>query len=107
VKIPALIKGEGDDPFYERIQLIEELEGAVESLFGAFLRLRLDTPWDAEVVPAMREWMREEDGRGLERYRRTRGRSGVRISDVTSQPDRAPRKSTTQPRVVQKRVKEA
>lgn len=107
VKIPALIKGEGEDPFYERIQLIEEIEGAVEALFGSFLRLRLDEPWESEVVPAMREWMREEDGRALERYRRTRGRVGVRLSELSNEPERAPRHSTTQPRVVQKRVKEA
>lgn len=107
VKIPALIKGEGEDPFYERIQLIEEIEGAVEALFGTFLRLRLDEPWESEVLPAMREWMREEEGRATERYRRTRGRVGVRLTELSNEPERAPRHSTTQPRVVQKRVKEA
>lgn len=108
VKIPALIKGEGEDPFYERIALIEELEGAIESLFGSFLRLRLDAPWDAEVVPAMREWMREDEGRALERYRRTRGRVGVRLgTDETGEPVRAPRVSTSRPLVVQRKVKEA
>jgi len=107
VKIPALMKGEGDDPFYERIQLIEEIEGAVEKLFGTFLRLRLAAPWDAEVVPAMREWMREEDGRALERYRRAYGRSGMHVGDLGADPARPPRKSTTRPLVTLKRPKEA
>lgn len=77
VKIPALLKGDGDDPFYERIQLVEEIEGAVEALYREFLLLRLARAWEEEVVPAMVEWMQEKDGPALARYRRIRSRSKV------------------------------
>jgi hypothetical protein len=83
VKIPALIKGEGEDPFYERMALIEEIEGAVESLYREFLGLRLREPWTRDVVPALSAWMHERDeDPALERYRGTRSRSGVRIDEA-------------------------
>jgi hypothetical protein len=75
VKIPAVVKGEGEDPFYERIGLIEELEGAIESLYRDFLRLRLEAGWSREVIPAIRLWMRDESGAALERYKKLRARS--------------------------------
>jgi hypothetical protein len=78
VKIPAVVKGEGEDPFYERIGLIEELEGAIESLYRDFLRLRLESAWSREVVPAIRQWMRDESGAALERYRELRARKPAR-----------------------------
>ncbi|MGZ3424400.1 MAG: hypothetical protein ACXVEE_41460, partial [Polyangiales bacterium] len=74
VKIPAVVKGEGEDPFYERIGLIEELESAIESLYRDFLRLRLDASWSREVLPAIRLWMRDESGAALDRYKKLRAR---------------------------------
>lgn len=74
-KIPALLKGEGDDPFFERMTLVEELEGAIESLYREFLLARLGDGWNRDVVPAMRLWMHDSEGVALERYRATRGRS--------------------------------
>ncbi len=74
-KIPALLKGEGDDPFHERITLIEELEGAIESLYREFLVARLQAGWDKAVVPAIRAWMNDEETPALIRYKSTRGRS--------------------------------
>lgn len=103
VKIPALIKGEGEDPFYERIQLIEELEGAVEALYREFLLLRLSRTWDEEVVPSMVEWMNDKDGTALERYRRLRQRYGTPVAQQT-EPARV---SVTRSRVVTKKAKQA
>jgi hypothetical protein len=77
MKIPALLRGEGDDPFYERIHLIEEIEKAFESLYREFLERRLGPAWDRIVVPAMREWMYDIDGLALERYRNVRKRKPV------------------------------
>ena len=74
VKIPALLKGDGDDPFYERMQLIEEVEGAIEALYRDFLVERLGPGWDKAVVPAMRAWMNDEETPALVRYKSTRGR---------------------------------
>jgi hypothetical protein len=98
VKIPALIKGEGEDPFYERIQLIEELEGAIEALYREFLLLRLSRTWEEEVVPSIVEWMNDRDGKALERYRRLRQRYGLQITEQT-EPGRV---SVTRSRVVTK-----
>ena len=74
VKIPALLKGEGDDPFYERMQLIEDVEGAIESLYREFLVARLGDGWGKSVLPAMRAWMNDEETPALVRYQSTRGR---------------------------------
>ncbi len=104
VKIPALLKGEGDEPFFERIQLIEELEGAIEALYRDFLLLRLDASYGRAVMPAMRAWMREDEDDVLEAYRRTRARKGVSIVEATrGESGRGPRKSTSVDRVVTKK----
>lgn len=108
VKIPALIKGEGEDPFYERIALIEELERAIEALYRQFVVLRLRDGWSRDVLPAMRGWIGEDDGEELARYRELRSRRGVRVEDLARGSDadaRAPRVSTTRARVVTKKAK--
>lgn len=64
VKIPAVIKGDGD-PFYERISLIEAIEGAVEALYYEFLELRVGGSWEKVVMPAISLWMKHE-GRAAE-----------------------------------------
>lgn len=103
VKIPALLKGEGDAPFYERIQLIEELEGAIESLYREFLVLRLDATWGRAVMPAIRAWMREDEDEALEAYRSKHRRAGISIEDATrGDAGRAARRSATVDRVVTK-----
>jgi hypothetical protein len=103
VKIPALLKGEGDEPFYERIGLIEELEGAIESLYRSFLLLRLDASWGRAVMPAIRAWMREEDDDALEAYRAKHRRSGIAIEEATGgDTGRGARRSATVDRVVTK-----
>jgi hypothetical protein len=74
VKIPALVKGEGESPFYERIGLIEELEVAVETLFRDFLLLRLSAAWSRDAIPALRAWMRDEEDDALLAYQEQRKR---------------------------------
>lgn len=60
VKIPAEVKDETDERFYERMYLLEDLEALLGSLYGRFLGLRLSTAWEATVAPAMRAWIRGE-----------------------------------------------
>jgi hypothetical protein len=60
VKIPAQLKKEKDEQFYERMYLIEELETMLEGLFADFLVLRLGKAWDAFVLPNMRTWVKDE-----------------------------------------------
>jgi hypothetical protein len=87
VKIPALLKEEGDDPFFERIGLIEELEGLLDALFRAFLAVRLSKSWAAVAMPAMKAWAWLEDGapepEAIAAYRRLRARSGIEVAEIT------------------------
>ncbi len=57
--------------FQERMALTREIEAMLEALYADFLRLRLDSHWEALVVPAMRTWA--SGGRiDAERYLRAR-----------------------------------
>lgn len=60
VKIPKVINEEGDEQFYERMYLVEDLESMMGSLYAKFVALRLGAAWDSAVVPAIRAWMRDE-----------------------------------------------
>jgi hypothetical protein len=59
VKMPAVLGEQDDDRFYERMALVEELEGVLMGLYGLFLRVRLDAPSWAREVDAMRRWVAE------------------------------------------------
>ena len=71
VRLPAIDKGEGDDPAYDRMARIEELDDLVLALFGAFAALRLSPLWDSEILPAVKAWVRGE-GVDADRYARAR-----------------------------------
>lgn len=60
VSIPALLTEEDDEKFYERMQLVEELEEMLGALFEAFLRLRTSPAWERHAVPALRDWVKKE-----------------------------------------------
>lgn len=60
VKIPSVVKQEADEPFYERMYLIEELEALFGALYANFLALRLSAGWEPSVAPAIRAWIRGE-----------------------------------------------
>jgi hypothetical protein len=78
MKIPALLRGEGDDPFYDRIALIEEIESAIETLYGTFLGFRLGKLWASTFAPAIHEWMWDKNGAALAHYQGLRGAQGMR-----------------------------
>jgi hypothetical protein len=61
MKIPAVMKDEVDDQFYERMYLVEDLEALFAALYGRFLALRLSTAWEETVAPAIRAWVRGEE----------------------------------------------
>ncbi len=102
VKIPAIVKGEGEDPFYERIGLIEELEGALESLFRDFLQLRLGATWARDAIPALRAWMRDEEDEAMLAYQtqRKRRQGALRAEHVVE--DRPRRVSKTRAAAVKR-----
>jgi hypothetical protein len=60
VRIPAQLKKEKDEQFYERMYLLEQLESMVEGLFADFLVLRLGKAWDGFVLPTIRAWIKDE-----------------------------------------------
>jgi hypothetical protein len=60
VKIPAVIKNEEDEQFYERMYLVEELETLLGTFYAEFMSLRLSEAWDAQIVPAIRAWAHDE-----------------------------------------------
>jgi hypothetical protein len=60
VKLPALIKEEEEERFFERMYLIEELETMIEGLFAQFLALKLSASWSTHILPAIQGWIRDE-----------------------------------------------
>ena len=78
VKIPALLTDAEDDGFFERMQLIEELETLLLCLFEQFLRLRLATEWEMVVAPAIRRWVKDEPTMSRAEYEGLRDRMVAR-----------------------------
>ena len=80
VRIPAEVKDEGDERFYERMYLLEELEALLGALYAEFLAQRLSAAFGETVLPAIRAWVRGDavDMAAL---------SKIRVSPV-SQPKR-------------------
>lgn len=72
VKLPALLNDKEDEPFYERISLLEELEGYIESLYGDFVVLRSTEAWDRLVMPAIVGWVNDRDPVDADGYRKAR-----------------------------------
>lgn len=63
VTIPAMLKDEPEEKFYERMYLIEQLEKYFDSLYTEFLELRLSPAWEQENVPEIAKWV-WDDGTG-------------------------------------------
>ena len=58
VKLPAVLTQEADEPVYERLRLLQELDRALSQLFGEFLTLRLASVWDQQLTAALAAWAR-------------------------------------------------
>lgn len=67
--IPALITDSGDERFYERMQLLEELDRLIAALYEEFIQLRLGPLWESELVPAIRGWARGREELTAPAYR--------------------------------------
>ncbi len=72
LRIPAQLRQETDEQFYERMYLVEEIEKIVDGLFTDFLVLRLSKSWDGFVLPALRAWVRGEEAPDADDYGRKR-----------------------------------
>ncbi len=60
IKIPALLTDETDEQFWERMYLVEELEGVVHGLYREFLSVRLSNDWSERFVGAMQAWIESD-----------------------------------------------
>jgi hypothetical protein len=60
VKIPALMKDKDDEPFYDRIGLIEDLEAYMDALYSEFLLLRVTRAWSDLIFPAIQRWANDK-----------------------------------------------
>ena len=61
-KLPALMSEEEDSRTGERLYLAEQLSSMVHTLVEAFVAVRAGRAWSKQIVPAMKEWMRGEEG---------------------------------------------
>ena len=75
VRIPQLLTEVEDEAFFERMQLIEELEAMLEALFEEFLRLRISTEFEASLAPAIRRWVKDAPNMTRAEYDRVRARA--------------------------------
>ncbi|MBU0552747.1 hypothetical protein KKF91_01335 [Myxococcota bacterium] len=57
VKLPAVLSREEDDRFYERMYLLEQLDGMIKGLFTLFLKIRLSPKWSSQELPAIQAWV--------------------------------------------------
>jgi hypothetical protein len=60
VQIPALITEDTEERFYERMQLVEDLEAVLGGLYEQFLKARTSKAWNSKIVPAMRAWVQRD-----------------------------------------------
>lgn len=63
VKTPALLTREDDEPLFERLYLIDELERALFGIYRLFLQERLDADWEKQRVK-IAEWIARPVGPG-------------------------------------------
>lgn len=61
-KLPALMSEEDDSRTTERLYLAEQLSALIHTLVETFVAVRAGRAWSKQVVPAMKEWMRGEEG---------------------------------------------
>ncbi|MEW6664073.1 MAG: hypothetical protein AB1512_02475 [Thermodesulfobacteriota bacterium] len=61
-KAPKVMQDNEKDPeglYYEKFLLIEEALSAMDSIYAAFLRIRLAPDWEAVEMPALVQWIKE------------------------------------------------
>ncbi len=58
IKLPAVMSKVEDDKFYERLFLLEELDRCINGLYLGFLRRRLSSDWEQELLRIQR-WVAE------------------------------------------------
>ena len=72
VKLPSLLNEKDDEPFYERIALLEDVENHMEALYSDFCLLRASDAWDKVVMPTLLRWVNDEEIASPDPYRKAR-----------------------------------
>ncbi|HEU4406763.1 MAG TPA: hypothetical protein VFS43_15965 [Polyangiaceae bacterium] len=95
LKLPDVVKEGGDEPFFDRVALVEEIESALGALYADFLRLRAGEVWGEVVLPAIMRWVRDEPEPAVELYSAARDRalSGARARPVASTRGKATKRA--------------
>jgi len=57
LKIPSLLSDDDAEQFYERMQLIDEIESILDELYREFIALRTSAAWSDAIVPALHDWI--------------------------------------------------
>ena len=68
-QLPALLKEERDERFFERMYLIEELEKMVDAIFERFVTLRIAPVWDTKLLPMIQRWVQDPQDVDPKKYR--------------------------------------
>ncbi|MGE0325006.1 MAG: hypothetical protein AB7K71_21150 [Polyangiaceae bacterium] len=76
LKIPAVVE-EGDEVFYERMLLVEQLDQIIGALYTEYLTLRVSPLWEGELAPAMRDWVQGETELTVRAYNGMLKRAGA------------------------------
>ncbi len=58
VKVPAVLAKDDAEKFYERMELLEQLDQMIRGVFGQFLALRLSDDWESVTLPDLQAWVR-------------------------------------------------
>ncbi len=68
LKIPSLLSERDDEKFFERMDLIEEVERILEDLYEEFLVIRTSPLWDDRLRPAIHDWIFRDESVDPDHY---------------------------------------
>jgi hypothetical protein len=68
IKLPEILTEDSEEHFYERMRLLEQVDQAMCELYDEFLCLRLSSLWEAELAPAIRDWVRGKESLSQRAY---------------------------------------
>ena len=61
VRLPQVVKGDGEEALYDRMFLYEELNALIAAFFALFSEERRSPRWGEDVVSEIREWIMGEE----------------------------------------------
>jgi len=80
VKLPALLNQSEDEPLFERLRLLEQIDDLIHELYRQFLTVRLSPSWDSELFPALKSWVLGNVTLDAAAWTRLHGRPGKKAT---------------------------